>query len=867
MAPPKNTGKTSGSAASGAASASNANANANAPQELSKKDKSALQNVSKLYEEQKFKKALKAADEFLRQHPTNTDCLCYKTLIYYSLDRKQDAHDLAKSVLRTNLSSFTAWHTLGFLHRNDKNYTEALKCFRNAHKNNKESSIILKDLSNIQIHLRDLTGLKDSYISMLHLQPTTKSHWIGLITTYHILGNLQLALNIFDDFMEILDHKEIEGIKYSELILYKVQLLEEMGQFDKALDLIRKEEKKLLGKQDVKQKIGELLIKKGTRGEAEKIFKDLLKTNTENLTYHQRLWETKGVLSLDNLNQDQVNQLTNMYVELAKVYPKSMMIQKIPLRFLAGEEFRTHLAMFSKNFLTKGIPSLFNNLKTIYGNKDKVAIIEQLFLSHIESLNTNGTLNGFTEQEPPTTAMWCMYFLAQHYDRLRDATQAFTYADMAITHTPTTIDAYIIKAKIQKHLGDLKSAAATYEYARSLDLADRYLNTKSAMYATKNDDVAGSEAIISYMIEKSESFLNVITDFQSTRYEISAGKSWMRQGEYAKALKMLHLVDKHFSEFIEDQFDFQNHMQRRLTLRSYIQFLRWEDNVFDNQPYHDAAVLIIKIYLILLKNPWVPHPETEEEKKAATEKKPKPVTDSEGNPKPVDDDPKGDKLATVPDVLVPAIKFLNNLLKFTPNSIQAHELACQVYLEKRKYLLVLQSLLKLRSMCPDNAEYHRHLCAFFVRVEQDKDVKAPVREIIDNHRAELLGANTTLQQYNDNYANNHKQSVAHKFVAGEALLAIAPAAKEQAVALMLDVDGTTASWENCYENMTRIQSLFGQEITQQYKQKCHARFPMCKHFQEVVVEAIAAPTTNGSGDVDALCKATNEVNIDSGNKQ
>ena len=71
--------------------------------------------------------------------------------------------------------------------------------------------------------------------------------------------------------------------------------------------------------------------------------------------------------------------------------------------------------------------------------------------------------------------------------------------DEAIEHTPTTIDCYMLKARIYKvlaqrtrsprpcperrfppqHAGDLSMAFAWMDKARRLDLADRYLNTKS----------------------------------------------------------------------------------------------------------------------------------------------------------------------------------------------------------------------------------------------------------------------------------------------------------------------------------------------------------------------------------------------------
>ncbi|EFA80784.1 tetratricopeptide-like helical domain-containing protein [Heterostelium album PN500] len=872
MAPPKktknNAATTAATAATTAASSSTTNGSNNSTttvDELSKKDRNALTSVSKLYDEKKYKKALKEANDFLKLHPNNIDCQCFKTLIIYKLNKKEEAHDLAKSILRANLSSFTAWHTLGFLHRQDKNYAEALKCFRNASKHNKESVQILKDLSLVQIYQRDHIGLKDTYTTLLHLQPTNKGNWIGLILTNHLLGNLTKACSILTDFFDVLDQKENVGLKFTELQLYKCMILEEMGEYDQALSILKDNEKQLLDKLYVKQKIGELLLKKKQFGEAEKIFKELLKANSENYLYHQKLWEAKQIQSLDGLSEAQTKVMIELYDSLIKEYPKSMMAQKIPLKFLDANSslFRDRLIKFAKHFLTKGIPSLFNNLKSLYGNADKVKVIEKLFLDNYQSLVDNQTLvvessvaadaAAAVTKEPPSTFLWTLYFLTYHYDRVGNAERAFHYLDEAIKHTPTSVDLYTTKAKLLKHQGNLDAAAECYEYARKMDMADRYLNTKSTLYALRNDDIESSQKIFSYIIDKNENFLKNITDFQCQWYEKEAGLSYMRQAEYGQALKMLYYVEKHFNEFIDDQFDFHNHIQKKLTLRSYIQFLRWEDNIYKNKPYHDAAILIIK-------KPWTPKPESDEEKqkreKLVQQHKDSPTYDSEGNIIEFDDDPHGDRLACVSDVFVPANKFLDNLLKYNPDSIPVHEVACQVYIASKKYQLALVSLLKLKKECPENPLYHRYLVALFAAVEADKEIKDTDKQSIADQREQLLGgADVTLAQYNEKYAGAHSDSVAHRFVVGEALFAIT-GDKNQALAKIMDLSGA-ATWKNCQDNLNQIALVFGDEDAKRYREICHQRFPTAKCFKEPEVK-VATPTTEPAGALETTTTETKQ---------
>jgi peptide alpha-N-acetyltransferase len=52
----------------------------------------------------------------------------------------------------------------GLLQRSDKKYDEAIKCYRNALKWDKDNLQILRDLSLLQIQMRDLEGYRVSKI-------------------------------------------------------------------------------------------------------------------------------------------------------------------------------------------------------------------------------------------------------------------------------------------------------------------------------------------------------------------------------------------------------------------------------------------------------------------------------------------------------------------------------------------------------------------------------------------------------------------------------------------------------------------------------------------------------------------------------
>lgn len=59
-----------------------------------------------------------------------------------------------------NWHTLLGWHVYGLLQRSDKKYDEAIKCYRNALKWDKDNLQILRDLSLLQIQMRDLEGYR-----------------------------------------------------------------------------------------------------------------------------------------------------------------------------------------------------------------------------------------------------------------------------------------------------------------------------------------------------------------------------------------------------------------------------------------------------------------------------------------------------------------------------------------------------------------------------------------------------------------------------------------------------------------------------------------------------------------------------------
>lgn len=147
-------------------------------------------------------------------------------------------------------------------------------------------------------------------------------------------------------------------------------------------------------------------------------------------------------------------------------------------------------------------------MKALYANPHKQQVIEEIAEELRESLSSKhlSSLPSSELDEPPTTYLWTLYFLAQHHSFLSRPSRSLSLLDLALQHTPTLPEIYTCKARVLKRAGDPYGAAQCLEAARSLDGQDRFLNTKCAKYRLR----AG-------LIEEANEVLGLFTKVNTSR--------------------------------------------------------------------------------------------------------------------------------------------------------------------------------------------------------------------------------------------------------------------------------------------------------------------------------------------------------------
>ena len=616
----------------------------NANNQLPPKEASIYKKILKFFKEKQYKNGLKNCNTILSKFPEHGETLAMKGLILNSLGKREQSFEFVRRGVKNDVGSYVAWHVFGLLHKADHKYDEAIRCYRFALRLKKDSVSILSDLSLAQIQQRDLEGYRDSRFQLFKLRPHERSTWIGCAMAYHLNGENDTAVKILAEYLSTNNstgnfrkggRRHNETYEHSEFLLYYISILMESSLYDDALQMMEKHSDDIVDKVTFYEFKVEIYLQLGKYQEAEKIvLEELFSRNCEKKYYCELLQKTRKI-------GDEKGKL-ELFDELSKLYPRSMTIQHLPLTFISDlPGFKSRMSNYLKHGLRKGRPALFRGFKYLYNNElkangslncfkvqkinlsnkqndfrrsdiveainntrqfklvCKLEIVEEMLLDWMDALRTNGSFDSVEDKdsESLTCILWVYYFLAQHFDALKQFSLALFFADVALEHTPTLIDIFVIKAKIFKHSGYPEKAARCLEEAQSLDTSDRYLNSKCAKYLLRINKVQEANEMCAKFTREGVPASENLNEMQCMWFLTETASAYQRLGLYGEALKKCIEIDNHFAEITDDQFDFNTYCMLKVTLRSYVQMIRLEDQLKSHRFFLRMARTATEVYL------------------------------------------------------------------------------------------------------------------------------------------------------------------------------------------------------------------------------------------------------------------------------
>ncbi|XP_014645437.1 PREDICTED: N-alpha-acetyltransferase 16, NatA auxiliary subunit isoform X4 [Ceratotherium simum simum] len=804
--------------------------------QLPPKESNLFKRILKCYEQKQYKNGLKFCKMILSnpKFAEHGETLAMKGLTLNCLGKKEEAYEFVRKGLRNDVKS--------------------------------------------HIQMRDLEGYRETRYQLLQLRPTQRASWIGYAIAYHLLKDYDMALKLLEEFRQTqqVPPNKID-YEYSELILYQNQVMREADLFQESLEHIETYERQICDKLLVEEIKGEMLLKLGRLKEASEVFKNLIDRNAENWCYYEGLEKALQLSSLGPfLPHGTLEERLQIYEEISKQHPRAMSPRRLPLNLVPGEKFRELMDKFLRVNFSKGCPPLFTTLKSLYYNTEKISIIQDLVTNYEASLKTCDFFSPYEngEKEPPTTLLWVQYFLAQHFDKLGQYSLALDYINAAIASTPTLIELFYMKARIYKHIGNLKEAAKWMDEAQSLDTADRFINSKCAKYMLRANMIKEAEEMCSKFTREGTSAMENLNEMQCMWFQTECISAYQRLGRYGDALKKCYEVERHFFEITDDQFDFHTYCMRKMTLRAYVDLLRLEDVLRRHAFYFKAARSAIEIYLKLYDNPLSneskqqeinsenlsakelkkmlskqrraqkkakleeqrKHAERERQQKNQKKKRDEEEEEASG----LKEELIPEKLERTENPLEEAIKFLIPLKNLVADNIDTHLLAFEIYFRKGKFLLMLQSVKRAFAINSNNPWLHECLIKFSKSVSNHSNLPDIVSQVLSQEMQKIF-VNKDLESFNEDFLKRNATSLQHLLSGAKMMYFLDKSRQEKAIAIATRLDETIKD-KNVKTlikvSETLLDGSFGNCNSQyeEYRMACHNLFPFTSAFLPAVNE-------------------------------
>lgn len=412
-------------------------------------------------------------------------------------------------------------------------------------------------------------------------------HWLTFALSKHLTGDLQGAVEVIDIYKSTLDKDAPEltrGFEASELVLYQNDLLANIpNNYQTALNHLEFHQHLIIDEISYWSMRGSYLLYLARFEEAQEAYIRLFSMGmTEDYATHAgfmcavvrmsdphicatalSLRDGMGTLStMIPLSNEQKQLLLRFYLgTLAKTYPKSNTITRIPLTLFQGEYLMNALDQYCRKNISKGVPSLGYDLSSLFLDEragrlilltdpadvrvhPTYLMIVQLVETYIDELERGSifppkpkdeTMEGF--RESPSTLLWTWYLRAVLHELAGEYTAAIAYANKCLEHTSTAVDMYELKGRLLKAAGDIHSAADVLDMGRTLDKQDRYINNLTTLYLLQaNREDEALERISLFTRHESPPEKNIF-DMQCTWYELEVASCYRRKELYGKSLK------------------------------------------------------------------------------------------------------------------------------------------------------------------------------------------------------------------------------------------------------------------------------------------------------------------------------------------
>ena len=599
--------------------------------------------------------------------------------------------------------------------------------------------IVLTVQSAAQVQIRDLHGHLETRQQLLHQKAGNRNNWIGLAVANHLCKRYTIAVQLIDGYLTIHEGGTSTEERYemSELLLYKAWVLEEGNMLEEAIAQLDKHENEIVDKLGAKEQKARILAALDRHEEARELYLQLLGSMPDNAQYHDQLCHCVVAMAQTACSPPK-NALLELYGQLQKDYPNSAACKRAPLSWLkVGEGFEAAFQQYVAPLLTNGVPSIFEDVSPLMESEEKARHICSYFHDKL------------AQDEKDTVKGLSSMFLTQVHAGKGKQQDALDLAEQAIAFLPTFPEAKLVKARILQQFGAVREAARVAEEAAEMDPSDRCANSVAVTLLFEAGDAERASTLAETFTKDKDAqgrILNGLDDMQCSWFALGGGRCFMQKGKIQEALNRFAVLRDFFEDFQEDQFDFHLYCLRKTTLRTYIEALRFIDNMRERQEFQDASLESIKALLALHDNEDL-FREFKSSTAAGVGAIQKGVEElsvrgtlKEGKEKQQGEPDKVKPTFKVENPLQQACELVTQLEKNAPLAPTTHMMAFSVQARRGKWLLALRAMKHLCALAPESPEAHQVTARFWhaynasFSKDGSEEIPTLVRAVVDAMR-------------------------------------------------------------------------------------------------------------------------------------
>ena len=644
------------------------------------------------FDSKRYEKVEKLCDKMIAKNPKDDQALALKGLNYLYLKKPEEGEKTLKLALKANLKSAVAWHFYAIFQKDKGNYSQAMKSYNKALNQAPNNFNIIRDLSYMQLYLRQLNSFVETCRLGIDNKPGTVLNWVSFSFGCTLIKNYKsaiIALNSTENiFANVLKKNEKHEIKIFNAMIQSLE-----GKYEEAMNYLIHFKSVFTDSPMVYSMIIENAVKSNRFNIGLDYCIKALNIDSDNVKHiinyfymkvNEDDFKPKSYNDLLNIPEDYkyLPKMKEILAELKKMYPKNKILYNLELAFNQGEDFKKLFESYFEKQLEITIPSFYINIQFIYKIQSyKIKYIQEILDKHLENIKNNSKIS--EKLNLPLHISWVYFYASQHYLFLAELEKAFNYINLAIDLTPSVVEFYMVASKILKHGYMMDKSILAYDKARLLDVGDRYLNAKTAKLYLREGNIEKSSELMKLFVNEPLTEENIKFS-ESLWYLNECGCCFLVKQNILRSHYCFQNIIEVFLNIIKDQVDFYNYCLRRFMLKDLYHTIVYLDGMAKNKYVLLALSKIDLIYNYLKAN------ETNKELEISLL--------NEFEKMKIDYEITKYEFKTIPELIK---KIENNfyeiLLKFQKitKNLEIHYLCVKYFLKNQKLLMALKSIIVL----------------------------------------------------------------------------------------------------------------------------------------------------------------------------